>query len=246
MVARPIRSALLFIAALAATSHASTVSSQPGGCRGPARHRLLYLGPDSVPAGAGVLVGFGPWSAPELGSVRAGTRAPRITVSFSRGSRRVRANVVELAPGLVRAEPVRALEPASWSIVGVRATRAITVSSDTPAPALDAPVLRALRRRAPSAPPGAEQHASGVLVAELGAAAPSGAVAFIVHAGEAPIQWSPIGSSRSELFVPDAPGHCDAWVPGMRSAAPGEAISIAFVDALGRVSPRSSSVATPR
>lgn len=232
-------SLLLSVAlALSATVAHPSAGAQAGGCASDG-YSLRYFGPDTVTSGAGLLLGFGNWVAPELARF---PRVPSLSVTLDRGSASVTSRSVALAPGLFRVEPARALSPGRWRVVA-RGSHAIEVVAGSLPEPLPAPAIRSVERYHPPEAPnsGGERIATSGSWIHLERPAPPDAVAAIVYAGTPPvaIQWTRFGEARDRLFVRSNPGPCESPARGFRGLSPADRVELAWVDGAARVSPRS-------
>ena len=187
-----------------------------------------------------------------------GTSAFRIGAVLERGEERLTLSVRSIAPGLAVLVPSTRPRAGSWTVHARTARAAVTARTGAPPPPPVAPAIARIRYIAPAAPPppaGGEVSGRGssgprsspppppIVVVELAepAGGPGALVAYAVRGThEVAISWAAVmTSARQVQFAGSAGGRCIAGMRFQDAPSLGQTVRFAFVDADGRVSPRS-------
>lgn len=198
--------------------------------------QVLTHAADAIPPGGGVLVGWTTsrdWDKPRA----EGDPAVNKTWRFTLRRRLIATTVKPLAPGLAVYAPRKR--------IGAKLTLAsagsFTFTKRKATFDAAAPVVKAVRTTIEDK----GRWRSTSTVVELDAAPPSDAVGLIVYgAGQGPITWAVADASSTTITVFEDSGRCDVHPPAMRAPAVGEKVEAAWVDRFGRLTVRSSAVAT--
>ena len=182
--------------------------------------------------GGGVVIG---WSA-------AGERGLQNLSKWRLRSRnsKLKSRQTALAPGL--AVVTLGGKPRGVTLVDERGAKIATVAVEPTVPApLAAPTATALFERTYYSP---RQSPRPALLADL--AVPADAMIVLLYDASAPatdpaISWTLVSPGvQATLYA--APGRCEEKPSGMRGVGAGGKVQLAWVDRLGRVSPRSASI----
>ena len=149
----------------------------------------------------------------------------------------------ELAPGLHRVQFDGAITASRVRVVGLLAPLTLSLADGALPAALAAPTVSSVVHT-----PAEGRRTPPRVTVELGAPVPAGAIAMIARWGDATsaAAWAPTRTGARSVPV-FAPGRCDERPAGFREPEDGETTArVAYVDALGRVSPLSSPVSISR
>lgn len=143
--------------------------------------------------------------------------------------------VETLAPGLVVARSAAAVRAGTHTLTGLASPISVTIAATSSSSALAAPDVVSIAL-------GAREHLANV-EAELRTPPPSGAVAVVVALEGTPIGWDVIDAGASTIVEVAHQNLCGVFIPdGYRLPSAGEVVTIAWVDAAGRLSPPSSPI----
>lgn len=228
--------ALLF--ALALTS--STASAGPCAIRPIAAHAMTANG-TVLPAGGGVLVALGDtgdWSAPNQDLMKTGWM-------FVDGGKPIAPAIKLLAPGLALYEP-----PAGTTEIKlVDGKRTLATHPRSAAkPLLAAPVVTAVDYVTVHAP-GPRQSDRDSVTAQLTGARPDGAVAIILFAAGKPMSWTSAfnyAGPKGPIELWHTTDRCETPIPGITATPAGTKVTVAWVDASGRIGAMSKELVVVR
>jgi hypothetical protein len=84
-----------------------------------------------------------------------------------------------------------------------------------------------------------------ITIAKLSAAPPAGVVALVVYAGDKPRSWAAISDAKTDITI-YAVDDCVQDIPGTVATRAGDRITLAWLDAAGRLSARTSAITVAR
>lgn len=185
-----------------------------------------------LPPGGGVLVALGEggaWDAPAQ---------PDLTKTgwmFVDGGKSITPVIRILAPGLAVYEP-----PAGTTAIKLSdGKRTLATHPRTAAkPALPAPVVTAVDYVTSSIPVGPRQSARDTVTAQLTGDRPANAVAIILFAAGKPASWTSAFSyagPKGPIELWHTVGRCETQIPGLVATPAKTKVTIAWVDASGRI-----------
>lgn len=226
--------ALVFVAAIAIPSASS---AGPCAIRPLAAHPMTVAN-TVIPPGGGVMVSLseGEWDGPIQSDLS------KTGWKFVDGAKQVDPVIRVIAPGLAVYEP-----PAGKTAIklGVGMRRFAFQRTADAKPLLPAPVATAIGYAGGNVPVGPRQSPVFTNRVKLEAARPNDAVAIIVFT----VDKTPVATSwttafnhtgaKGELEVYRSPGRCETPVPGLVPVLPGTKVTVAWVDATGRIGAKS-------
>ncbi len=215
---------------------ALVIASTPPAVAGPCAIRPLVphamtANGTELPPGGGVVVALGDsaaWDAPAQ---------PDLTKtgwSFVDGGKSIKPVIRILAPGLAVYEP-----PAGTTTVKLSdGTRTLATHPRTAAkPVLPAPEVTAVDVTR-SLPVGPRQSARDTVTAQLTGDRPVTAVAVILFAAGKPASWTSAfayAGPKGPIELWHTAGRCETQIPGLVATRAGTKVTIAWVDASGRI-----------
>lgn len=200
---------------------------------------------DEVPAGAGVLIGWGPQSSydEDADTVEWGEDpSVRPKWRFQVGKRRSKPTLVAIAPGLAVYRPGKLT--GKIALVDRKGKKVVSVKVGKKKRAFTAagPDVTAVELSQYTAP---RSGTSTGVIAELGATPPTGAVALVVYDSTSarPMTWAGVkGQAVKQFNVYATPGRCGSLPPDTEAPFTGQKVKLAWVDQFGRVSAMSNEV----
>ena len=232
-----IRSSCILVAAIALALSVAGVGGAQGECTYDGLSpRMLTPRAGSIPRrGGGIVVARVP------GAFRGELEA----ISLSRRRATQALAVSELAPGLHRLVPTAVPRAGAWDVVGLGETLSLTFGNGELPGVPVRPSVRAMRRVARAAV-GTSAGAGRLSVrAELEFPVPVGTVAIVVTWNDEPVPavWTPALLGQTSLDVYSELASCEPAPAGWHGPPDGPLTArIAYVDAMGQVSPASSAV----
>lgn len=212
----------------------------------------VYLAPqtlthpaDVIPAGGGVLVGWQQSTSERDERFSGGDPALHTDWRFLIRKRKVRPKVEQLAPGLVVYRPgvIRSSKPEKIVLAEKDGARVGTFKASRKKSAFTAAApspSKVVVTRYEGGRWGEDVNAT----VELSAAPPASAVALILYRDDKPLSWASVkGVTATSVQIYASDGHCGASPSGMTEPAPGDKVTLAWVDGFGRLSGKSAAIA---
>jgi len=202
--------------------------------------KLLTTRDRNLPADGGVLVGYENQVYDQSGPHTTGDPSEAAWVGKS-GKGKVALARTSLAPGL------SVYKPAGSGAITIENGAGATVGTFTRDPkaaknTMTAPVAIDVALSVDKNPRWSSRHVN----VHLKAAPPAAAAAVIVYSGDTAISFVTLPDTHDALTTFDAfvdGGHCGSVPDGGRPPTKGEKVTFAWVDAFGRLSPKSAPVA---
>jgi hypothetical protein len=209
---------------------------------GPCRISLLAphaitIGGTELPPDGGVLVGM----LADMGNdVNSPTALDRTRWKFVDGATSTAPVVRTIAPGLAVFEPPPGSNPLTLTVEN---NRKLTFKRGAAKPALGAPTVTGIVNDV--SPGGPRQSPTTTITVKLTGARPDSAVAMIVFDGTTPVTWATAFNYQGptgQLQVFRTAGRCETQIPGSSAPASGTKVTVAWVDAAGRIGAKSKVV----
>ncbi len=191
-----------------------------------------------LPRGGGVLVALsdgGDWDAPAQPDLM------KTGWMFVDGGKSIAPTIRILAPGLAVYEPPEGTTAIELSD-GKRTLATHPRTAAKPVlpvlPVLPAPVVTAVDYVTSSIPVGPRQSARNTVTAQLTGTRPDNAVAIILFAAGKPASWTTAFSyagPKGPIELWHTTGRCETAIPGLASTPAGTKVTVAWVDASGRL-----------